>query len=478
MRREPLAGKKSLAAIQPSGSWWLSKASAKWAVEEHSENTALANSSATPGPHSPLRLPSAVSAVASFGESNSCCGSPRRRRSTSASTSLSRHHSPLKSPEVVPKTRKRFTGEEPLDPKTMTMYDMIWWNPKNDTALKTRENLKKENKEISLDEWQKQEQDRRQAESKEAAKKVAAPQVKIAEDGSLVLDESSLTIVNDQSSSIWETVNEDRIGRRVTSTSFRKRAWRKGIPWSDLETDLFYEILRATGPDFGLMHEFFPSRSRAELKSKFNKEERSNWARLSKAMSSPTVLNDSLFTYANEVLQKIGEESLKKKEQRMTKKERMALHASQQDECEEEDSSVGETAVRIKVIGSDGREPSVKVVEKNTTQGEDTQGTSEQQATVDAVFEEVGAEFPRFKLVEEQSATVVSLERRDDGMPVVRVPVKTVVCAYPRDDTQPERILFDCPATESHPHAQFLLQQRIGPLDPPSGFLHLFGPPK
>uniref|UniRef100_A0A914RSM4 Myb-like domain-containing protein n=1 Tax=Parascaris equorum TaxID=6256 RepID=A0A914RSM4_PAREQ len=75
---------------------------------------------------------------------------------------------------------------------------------------------------------------------------------------------------------------KDRVERRVTSASFRKKAWRKGTPWSDLETDLFYDILRATGPDFGIMHEFFPSRTRAELKTKFNKEERTNWARLKK----------------------------------------------------------------------------------------------------------------------------------------------------------------------------------------------------
>lgn len=86
--------------------------------------------------------------------------------------------------------------------------------------------------------------------------------------------------------------------RKVTSMSFRTRAWRKGTVWSEKETELFYgkisyrflpllcliffctEILRCTGPDFGLMHEFFPTRARNELKSKYNREERANWDKL------------------------------------------------------------------------------------------------------------------------------------------------------------------------------------------------------
>ena len=78
--------------------------------------------------------------------------------------------------------------------------------------------------------------------------------------------------------------------------SFRKRLFRKGTSWTEKETELFYgskykmvkddfncscsEILRHTGPDFGLMHEYFPTRARHELKTKFNREEKTNWARL------------------------------------------------------------------------------------------------------------------------------------------------------------------------------------------------------
>uniref|UniRef100_A0A0M3HIC4 4F5 domain-containing protein n=1 Tax=Ascaris lumbricoides TaxID=6252 RepID=A0A0M3HIC4_ASCLU len=60
----------------------------------------------------------------------------------------------------------------------MTMQDMIWWNPKNDTALKHRDSGKKENKEMSVAEWQQnQGEGRQKVEREKAADKIAAPQV-------------------------------------------------------------------------------------------------------------------------------------------------------------------------------------------------------------------------------------------------------------------------------------------------------------
>ncbi|VDO13831.1 unnamed protein product, partial [Brugia timori] len=148
----------------------------------------------------------------------------------------------------------------------------------------------------------------------------AAPQVKIAADGSLILDESSLTITNENDSSVWETVEEDRSNKKLNSMSFRKRPFCRGNPWSELETDLFYDILRATGPDFGLMHEFFPSRTRVELKAKYNREERFNWTRLNQAMAVPTLLSDALYSHANEIIDRIKEKEIKKKDLKLLKK--------------------------------------------------------------------------------------------------------------------------------------------------------------
>uniref|UniRef100_A0A0M3IMY2 PITH domain-containing protein n=1 Tax=Ascaris lumbricoides TaxID=6252 RepID=A0A0M3IMY2_ASCLU len=284
--------------------------------------------------------------------------------------------------------------------------------------------------------------------------------VKIAEDGSLVLDESSLTIV-EEPTSIWETVNEDRVEHRVTSASFRKKAWRKGTPWSERETDLFYDILRL----------------------------------FAQAMSSPTVLSDSLFTHANEALKKIGEELAKKKEQRMTKKERKALQAAQQEQSEDEDvDSVANGTVRIKVVDAAARDSLVERRLGERSQKKDSKKLLQQETDkIDIpgctllgddscmlinLSEELGEDFPKFKIVEDPNATGVSLEQKDDGVPIVHVPLKTTYRAFPKDDNEPERILFNCPAVDERPAVQFLIQHRMSPNDPPSGFLHLFGPPQ
>lgn len=44
------------------------------------------------------------------------------------------------------------------------------------------------------------------------------------------------------------------------------------------------EVLRATGPDFGLMHDLMPRRARNELKTKYNREEKTNWMRIKEVL--------------------------------------------------------------------------------------------------------------------------------------------------------------------------------------------------
>jgi hypothetical protein len=47
---------------------------------------------------------------------------------------------------------------------------------------------------------------------------------------------------------------------------------------------VFLDVLAASGTDFGLMHEFIPMRSRAELKKKFNREEKANLRRVNEVI--------------------------------------------------------------------------------------------------------------------------------------------------------------------------------------------------
>ncbi|CAI2299516.1 unnamed protein product [Caenorhabditis sp. 36 PRJEB53466] len=208
-----------------------------------------------------------------------------------------------------PREKKRFTGKEELDTKTWKMSDLVRWNPRNDQTSFKRERRSSTSSTIIT-----------KSELGEvgdvATPRTNAPQVKIGADGRLVIDESSLLVQSAQINheSVWETVEEGRMGSKITSMSFRNRIFRKAISWTERETDLFYEVLRCTGQDFGLMHHYLPQRSRPELKAKYNREEKLNWPRLLKAISHPVRLDSDLETRIAQIMADMEEEAKSKRE--------------------------------------------------------------------------------------------------------------------------------------------------------------------
>eukprot|EP01017_Pseudomicrothorax_dubius_P022259 TRINITY_DN2401_c0_g1_i2.p1 TRINITY_DN2401_c0_g1~~TRINITY_DN2401_c0_g1_i2.p1 ORF type:complete len:283 (+),score=64.75 TRINITY_DN2401_c0_g1_i2:173-1021(+) len=66
----------------------------------------------------------------------------------------------------------------------------------------------------------------------------------------------------------------DHSDYRVTSNSFKTRTHTE--KWSGEETKKFYKGLEIFGSDFSMIANLFPSRTRAQIKNKFNKEERTN----------------------------------------------------------------------------------------------------------------------------------------------------------------------------------------------------------
>ena len=67
------------------------------------------------------------------------------------------------------------------------------------------------------------------------------------------------------------------------------------------------------------MHEYFPGRARCELKSKYNREERTNWNKLKQAMGSPMLLDDSLINRVERLQKEIDEEAEEKAKEKMKK---------------------------------------------------------------------------------------------------------------------------------------------------------------
>uniref|UniRef100_A0A1I7UG35 Myb_DNA-bind_7 domain-containing protein n=1 Tax=Caenorhabditis tropicalis TaxID=1561998 RepID=A0A1I7UG35_9PELO len=224
-----------------------------------------------------------------------------------------------------PREKKRFTGKEELDTKTWKMSDLTRWNPRNEmTSFKRERRSSTSSTVITKSEI---------GDFDAPSPRINAPQVKIGADGRLVIDETSLVVQSAQVNheSVWETVEEGRMGSKITSMSFRTRIFRKPNLWSSRETDLFYEVLQCTGQDFGLMHHYLPQRSRPELKAKYNREEKTNWPRILKAISHPVRLDGELEVRIAKIMAEIEEEIQEKKAKSIHDKaeERRKQHAKE-----------------------------------------------------------------------------------------------------------------------------------------------------
>ncbi|XP_067294392.1 transcription factor TFIIIB component B'' homolog isoform X2 [Pseudorasbora parva] len=123
------------------------------------------------------------------------------------------------------------------------------------------------------------------------------PKVRVAEDGSLILDEESLTVrVQRTSDTVVENANPlfER-GSSATYASFRKNKYVKS--WSVRETDMFYLAISMVGTDFSMMAQLLTHRNRAEIKNKFRKEEKANAWRVDKAFRNKRPFDREFFSF-------------------------------------------------------------------------------------------------------------------------------------------------------------------------------------
>ncbi|XP_044131980.1 transcription factor TFIIIB component B'' homolog isoform X3 [Bufo gargarizans] len=137
-----------------------------------------------------------------------------------------------------------------------------------------------------------------------------APRVKVAEDGSIILDEESLTVEVSRNKAPIVEGNDPIFERGSTTTysCFRKTNYSK--PWSNQETDMFFLAISMVGTDFSMIGQLFPHRERIEIKNKFKKEERVNGWRIDKAFREK---RDFDFEFFAALLDKALEAGKKKK---------------------------------------------------------------------------------------------------------------------------------------------------------------------
>ncbi|XP_003741936.1 transcription factor TFIIIB component B'' homolog [Galendromus occidentalis] len=197
--------------------------------------------------------------------------------------------------EMLMASRRRFGKvREPIDTSKLTMLDLIYYNPpgapmkrKASEQEKLVERLEEQSLEPELEE-ESSTTDSTNDTKGPAEDEVMGPRVVVGPDGEIQIDETSLVIrrPNPVESKHKLKVTVEEAGK-ARYNSFKTKKMKK-CTWTSIETSKFYRALSICGTDFTLMTQFFPSRSRQDLKNKFKREEKSNAPLIDKAIHHPT----------------------------------------------------------------------------------------------------------------------------------------------------------------------------------------------
>ncbi|CAH1785977.1 unnamed protein product, partial [Owenia fusiformis] len=227
------------------------------------------------------------------------------------------------------KLQKVITVDEPPDRAKITMKDLIYRKTKNNPMIPKqriqaparrasiaesvgtpqRDPIEKENISVS---------------DLEDDEPMPVPQVKIGPDGSIILNEASVTIDASPAKSLIEDTGEviHEEDSYVTSASFRKRVTAK--VWTAKETEKFYTMLSYVGTDFSLMSNVFTKRKRIELKNKFKREERANKGKIDKYLRDTKKFDMSIFEKYTDKDEEPEEDKVKEKKGKLPKTKKKA----------------------------------------------------------------------------------------------------------------------------------------------------------
>ncbi|XP_008689539.2 transcription factor TFIIIB component B'' homolog [Ursus maritimus] len=269
-------------------------------------------------------------------------------------------------------------SQKPPDRSKMTMRDFIYYLPDNNPMTSSLEQEKKTEKSLTPVQTREQEgkstpdtADNEELEEEVDDGPLLVPRVKVAEDGSIILDEESLTVEVLRTKGPCVVEENDPIferGSTTTYSSFRKNYYSK--PWSNKETDMFFLAISMVGTDFSMIGQLFPHRARIEIKNKFKREEKTNGWRIDKAFQEKRPFDFDFFAH---LLQKVLAEEEKRK-QKSVKSQSL----------KEKKSSKPRKNVKVKKVASEGGNddpdvsPSTKISDTEPSQ-KDAQIVEEEQ---------------------------------------------------------------------------------------------------
>ncbi|XP_055968390.1 transcription factor TFIIIB component B'' homolog [Sorex fumeus] len=239
-------------------------------------------------------------------------------------------------------------SQRPPDRSKMTMRDFIYYLPDNNPMTSSLEQEKRTEKSLTTVQSKEQEnknppdtEDNEDIEEEADDGPLLVPRVKVAEDGSIILDEESLTVEVLRTKGPCVVEENDPIferGSTTTYSSFRKNYYSK--PWSNKETDMFFLAISMVGTDFSMIGQLFPHRARIEIKNKFKREEKTNGWRIDKAFQEKRPFDFDFFAH---LLQKVLAEEEKRK-QKSVKSQPL----------KEKKSSKPQKNVKVKKVTSEG----------------------------------------------------------------------------------------------------------------------------
>ncbi|XP_030599089.1 transcription factor TFIIIB component B'' homolog [Archocentrus centrarchus] len=267
------------------------------------------------------------------------------------------------------KKAKEFSKVIHLDPAKMTMRDLIHYLPMSNPMTSSLVDSTQENEtvvppspgtgaspkqaqepEVPLNTVSNREEEEEEEADEEQEEALMVPQVKVAEDGSLIIDEESLTVEVQRAKGPNPAENRDPIferGSTTTYSSFRKLNHAKR--WTSEETDMFFLAVSMVGTDFSMICQLFPHRARSEIKNKFKKEERENSWRVDKAIRERRKLDIEYFSKllekileyqkSKKKLRSLREKNSSKKGKKATKARKSASKLSDVEEEDEEDEN-------------------------------------------------------------------------------------------------------------------------------------------
>ncbi|TEA36253.1 hypothetical protein DBR06_SOUSAS18910020 [Sousa chinensis] len=266
-------------------------------------------------------------------------------------------------------------SQRPPDRSKMTMRDFIYYLPNNNPMTSSLEQEKKTEKSLTPVQTREQEgkstpdgEDNEEIEEEMDDGPLLVPRVKVAEDGSIILDEESLTVEVLRTKGPCVVEENDPIferGSTTTYSSFRKNYYSK--PWSNKETDMFFLAISMVGTDFSMIGQLFPHRARIEIKNKFKREEKTNGWRIDKAFQEKRPFDFDFFAH---LLQKVLAEEEKRK-QKSVKNQTL----------KEKKSSKSRKNVKVKKVSSERVNDNPD--ESVSTRISDTEGSQKDAQTVE-----------------------------------------------------------------------------------------------